>query len=127
MRSIQKKHENFVADQAPKRYLKASIQATGIKDTCALSRLPYFDLVKDYILDGMHTLSNVIHLHHGALLGDGYGPHVRNYARANHVNVQLLCGNLPPPKSDQETPQQRVASGDTFSSSRICQLVCGVS
>ena len=84
-----------------------------MKEACALSRLPYFDVVKDYALDGMHLFMNIVQQHHRALLGDGWGVHVYNYARnmdLPRVTKNHFCDKLPAPESTAETIADRVAS-----------------
>ena len=48
--AVHQRHANYKAAGAPAEIIKESFQATGIKDACAFSRLPYFDLVDDYLV-----------------------------------------------------------------------------
>ena len=90
VRITQQRHDNYILEGIPKKILKASEQRTGIKDSCAFSKLEYIDVVCDYQLDGMHIMQNVVALHHNALLGSGWSADVRNCARALHINEHTL-------------------------------------
>ncbi|KAK3288113.1 hypothetical protein CYMTET_4418 [Cymbomonas tetramitiformis] len=66
--------------------LEEEIGETGVKFPSALSRLPYFDLSKNVILDGMHQLRNLGLYVHEALMGFDFTPGVREHARANDMH-----------------------------------------
>ena len=97
VRLVQQRHYSYIRRGLPKSLLDASQKATGLKGSCAFSRLEYFNVVRDYLLDGMHIFSNVIARHHSALLGAGWSQDVRNCARALDINARNLCRRPPPP------------------------------
>ena len=72
MRLTQQRHDSYLRRGETKAKVKASFKESGIKDSCAFSKLEYFDVVDGYQLDGMHIFSNVVALHHNALLGGGF-------------------------------------------------------
>ncbi|KAK3288548.1 hypothetical protein CYMTET_3985 [Cymbomonas tetramitiformis] len=69
-----------------KDILEESIRSTGVKFPAAFMRLPYFDLLKNVIIDGMHQIRNIgLHCHEG-LMGFDFSPAVREHARANGMH-----------------------------------------
>ena len=69
-----------------KDILEESIRSTGVKFPAAFMRLPYFDLLKNVIIDGMHQIRNIgLHCHEG-LMGFDFSPAVREHARMNGMH-----------------------------------------
>ena len=91
VRLTQLRHDSYLQRGHSKKKVKESFKASGIKDSCAFSKLDYFDVVDGYLLDGMHIFSNVVALHHSALLGGGWSANVQLYARAFQRNVRVVC------------------------------------
>ena len=91
VRLTQQRHDSYLRRGETKAKVKASFKESGIKDSCAFSKLEYFDVVDGYQLDGMHIFSNVVALHHNALLGGGWSENVQLFARAFDRNAHVVC------------------------------------
>jgi hypothetical protein len=128
VRIAQVRHDNLIKNKVAKIKVKESEQATGIKGSCAFSRLKYFDVVRDYQLDGMHIFSNLVAQHHNAFLGGGWNADVRNCARRLNIYVRHLCGNLPS-RRENETQAERLASKFQYDLSlfHISNMLCSCS
>ena len=91
VRLTQQRHDSYLRRGETKAKVKASFKESGIKDSCAFSKLEYFDVVDGYQLDGMHIFSNVVALHHNALLGGGWTGNVQLFVRAFDRNAHVVC------------------------------------
>ena len=92
-----------------KAVIEEFMKQSGVKEPCPMSSIPDFDVVRDYLLDLMHILYNLIHAIHCVIFGDGWGPNTRNYARKMKVHRSWVIA--PPARNarDRRTPAKRLA------------------
>lgn len=72
--------------------------ASGVKGRCELSKLPYWDIAKNHIIDYMHTSKNVFERITRSLMAEdfNYKPGVREYMKS----VSCMKRNVPVPPAE---------------------------
>ncbi|KAK3254288.1 hypothetical protein CYMTET_36499 [Cymbomonas tetramitiformis] len=62
VRETQQLHAKMIREgRVPKSIIEEFMKQSGVKEPCPMSIIPDFDVVKDYLLDLMHILYNLIH------------------------------------------------------------------
>jgi hypothetical protein len=66
--------------------LEESMRKTGVKFLSAFTRLGYFKIYRDIILDGMHDIMNIVNRVAASLLGVDFTDAVRQQAKEDGVH-----------------------------------------
>ena len=62
-------------------YLEESMRRTGVKFLSEFARLVYFNMVRDFLLDGMHDIMNLVNRIAATLLGLDFTDAMRQHAK----------------------------------------------
>ena len=80
---------------AQKYVLDAVKKASGVLGLPAVARLPYFDLIKDVLLDGMHIQKNNGNVICRMLVGEDWGEREKNLSKAVGMHKTLTRATDP--------------------------------
>jgi hypothetical protein len=80
---------------AQKYVLKQAQKDSGVLGLPAVARLPYFDLVKDVLLDGMHIQKNNGTVICRMMMGEDFGEKGKNLSKALGIHKNLTRATNP--------------------------------